>query len=394
MSSFLHVGFGKPSLVLAVLLLLGSPAGAEETASGDAIASVEAAPEVEAPAATGEGKSDSPKRTLKVMTKPFTPFAFLDAEGEWVGFSIDLWSRIAERLGVQHEMSGTSSLQVLLESVEATNVDVGVAGITITAERESKLDFTHPFFESGLQIMVNTEGGGEDTWGVISAFLSAKFFMVMAGFIVVLLFCGHLIWLTERKREDSDFSPEYLAGVWDGFWWAAVTVTTVGYGDKAPKGGMGRVVGLLWMFISLFLISYFTASVTTALTVEKLGGGIVGPADLPGKRVGAPAGTTAAKFITRAGARVSSCENIEACYDMLREKRVDAIVFDAPVLQYHAATEGAGMLTTVGPLFQRESYGFALPSGSPLREQINNVLLDVREDGTYQELSRKWFGTE
>ena len=379
------------SVFLILFLLLSALASADEaspSAAGEA---------AEAPAdqAAADAPAAAPgKATLRIATKPFVPFAFQGEDGEWTGFSIDLWATIAERLGVEYSLVGTDSVARLLETVRVKEADVAAAGITITAERESKLDFTHPFYDSGLQIMVPAAGEGDGGFGVVQAFLSAKFASVMGIFVIILLICGHLIWLTERNREDSDFRKEYIPGVWDGFWWSAVTVTTVGYGDKVPKGSIGRVVGLLWMFISLFLISYFTASVTTALTVERLGGGISGPSDLPGKKVGAPRGTTAAKFISRAGARATQCEDIDQCYELLRSKQIVAVVFDAPVLQYYAATEGAGEFSTVGPVFQRESYGFGLPTGSTLREKINTVLLDIREDGTYGELRKKWFGGE
>jgi ABC-type amino acid transport substrate-binding protein len=386
------------ALLIGVFVLVGGPVHAANPESSPPDPAAAVGDEAPAQAEDAGEPSGDPKigekPALKIVTKLFVPFAFEGEDGEWNGFSIDLWSHIAARLGLEYSISGADSLTEVLQNVQFAGGDVGVAGITITSERESKLDFTHPFYESGLQIMVNRSGDGDGGWGVIEAFLSAKFASIMGFFFIVLLLCGHVIWLTERNREDSDFRSGYLPGVWDGFWWSAVTVTTVGYGDKVPKGVAGRVVGLVWMFTSLFLISYFTASVTTALTVERLGGGISGPSELPGKKVGAPRGTTAAKYLVRAGARTTQCDTIDECYSMLRNEQVVAVVFDAPVLQYYASTEGNGELTTVGPVFQRESYGFALPTGSPLREQINKVLLDVREDGTYGELQKKWFGSE
>ena len=69
----------------------------------------------------------------------------------------------------------------------------------------------------------------------------------------------------------------------------------------------------------------------------------------------------------------------------------EAVVFDAPVLAYYA-NNSKGMAKVAGPVFQRENYGIAIPTGSPLAEQINQSLLRLREDGTYDVLYRKWFG--
>ena len=55
-------------------------------------------------------------------------------------------------------------------------------------------------------------------------------------------------------------------------------------------------------------------------------------------------------------------------------------------------TDGARFGQLSGPTFQHENYGIALPSGSELVEPINQALLELREDGTYAQIYRKWFG--
>jgi polar amino acid transport system substrate-binding protein len=72
-------------------------------------------------------------------------------------------------------------------------------------------------------------------------------------------------------------------------------------------------------------------------------------------------------------------------------KDVDAIVFDAPVLLYYAANDGKGRVQMVGPMFRREDYGIVFQQNKPLRKQVDNALLILREDGTYQQLYNKWF---
>ena len=71
---------------------------------------------------------------------------------------------------------------------------------------------------------------------------------------------------------------------------------------------------------------------------------------------------------------------------------MDAVVFDAPILAYYVNNEGYNSAQLVGPVFLRENYGIILPPNSPLAEEINQSLLRLREDGTYGEIYRKWFG--
>jgi ABC-type amino acid transport substrate-binding protein len=67
-------------------------------------------------------------------------------------------------------------------------------------------------------------------------------------------------------------------------------------------------------------------------------------------------------------------------------------VYDAPVLQYYAHTDGKGLVQVVGPIFREETYGIALPTGSSLRKPINESLLRMMQNGTYDSMYQKWFG--
>ncbi|MEZ4612210.1 MAG: transporter substrate-binding domain-containing protein [Caldilineaceae bacterium] len=175
---------------------------------------------------------------------------------------------------------------------------------------------------------------------------------------------------------------------------AAVTVTTVGYGDKTPRGRLGRAFALFWMFAGLFIIANFTASVTTRLTVQQIQGAINGPQDLPGKVIVTVEGSTAATWLTEQGIPHRTVATVNAAYPLLDAGQVQAVVYDYPVLRYHALNFGEGRIEVVGAPFNREDYGIAFPTGSPLREEVNRALLHLREDGTYDQIYAKWFGRE
>lgn len=140
-------------------------------------------------------------------------------------------------------------------------------------------------------------------------------------------------------------------------------------------------------------IAQFTASVTASLTVHHLSGYIHGASDLPGKRVATVRGTTGAESLAEQHLASVEVERIDDAYPLLEAGQVDAIVFDAPVLLYHAATQGKGKVQVVGPILKDEYYGIALPSGSPLRKPINEALLELMQDAAYTDIRDKWFGT-
>ena len=85
------------------------------------------------------------------------------------------------------------------------------------------------------------------------------------------------------------------------FGWSVVTMTTVGYGDKAPRTGLGKVVGLLWMFISVIIIAALTGAIATKLTVDSLTPSISGPHDLHDKEVGTIKETVGDHYLNQVG---------------------------------------------------------------------------------------------
>lgn len=327
-------------------------------------------------------------QSLRVVTKPLTPFVE-KSEDAPVGFSIDLWREIATRNGWTYTYLWRDTVNDLLDTVEQGNADVGIAGISMTPDREARIDFSLSMFNAGLQIMTAQDSGA--TFGsIVSSIFTPDLLRVLFLIFLAIIFVGHVIWLNERN-DNPDFPKAYLPGVWEGVWEAGVSLATVGFGNRAPKTVPGRLGALMWMFIAIVLVAYFTGVVTSTLTVQQIQGSISGPTDLPGKRVVSVEGTTASKWLTERGINHSLVKHVEDAYPMLTEHTADALVFDAPVLLY-ASNQSNGNLKVVGPIFKQEQYGIVVPAGSPLRETINRTLLEIYSDGTYQQLYSKWFG--
>ncbi len=326
-------------------------------------------------------RAESREQKLIVSTKVFKPLVYR-VNGELVGFSIDFLKVLAEELGVEYELQVTESIGELLKSVEEGVADIAIAGISITAEREEEVDFSHSYFDAGLQILVLKTSDSSFLSAIRSLYFPLIMKVVVALFLVILVM-AHLVWLAERKKNTKQFPESYVKGVWEGFWWAAVTLTTVGYGDKAPQGVAGRLLGLFWMFVGILLVSYFTASVTTQLTVSRLEGEISQPNDLVGRHVATLRGSTSEKFLEKIRARVRPFDDFEDAVAALEAGQVEALVYDAPVLIYYANHEGSSSCRLAGAIFDHQSYGIAIAHGSPLRETVNRALLRLREDGRY-----------
>jgi len=117
--------------------------------------------------------------------------------------------------------------------------------------------------------------------------------------------------------------------------------------------------------------------------------------DLANKVVATKLGTTSADFAKGLKTKeVKLFPNIDGAYMELGAGGADAVIFDSPAILYYIKTEGKGTVKTVGPLYQGQSYGIAFPQGSDLREKVTITILKFMEDGTYNKIYKKWFGTE
>lgn len=333
--------------------------------------------------------------TIRVATKPLAPFVIYDVDSrEYTGFSIELWKMIAREAGLEYELYGVNTLASLLDEVERGAADVATSGIGITAERETTLDFSHAYFESGLQILVPVQSRG--LWGddmvmLARAIFSPQVIEVLGILLVCLLIAAHVMWFSERHINE-DFAETYWPGIWEAFWWSAVTATTVGYGDKTPKTALGRLVGLLWMFSGLFVLASFTASIATTFAVNEFNAHISGPNDLAGKRVATIERSTAEEYLHSRGIQPILFKHEDDAYIALIAKEIDAFVYDAPVLQHYIALDENDEVALAGPVFQELQYGVALSHNHELREAINRALLRLVESGEYNALYLEWFG--
>ena len=204
---------------------------------------------------------------LTVAVKASPPFSFQNGD-RWDGVSVELWEQVAKNAGYEYRFRPYKTVAEMLTAVELGQADVAIGAISVTADRERRLDFTQPMYRAGLGIATRTEASG---WmATLHGLFSWKFFSAVLALGLVLLLVGLLVWLFERKKNPEQFGGSAGQGIGSGFWWSAVTMTTVGYGDKAPVSAGGRVVGLVWMFVSIITISGFTAAIASSVTVNQL----------------------------------------------------------------------------------------------------------------------------
>ncbi|NNJ92778.1 MAG: transporter substrate-binding domain-containing protein [Gammaproteobacteria bacterium] len=335
------------------------------------------------------GQSYAATETLQVGVREIPPFVMKQPDGRYTGVSIELWQRIASQMNLNYEYH-SKDLAGLLEGLKSGELDVAVAALTVTAEREQYLDFSHPFHSSGLSIAVPRTPSG--AWATLRAAFSLEFVSALAVLVLLLMTVGVIIWLLERRANPGQFGGKPHEGVGSGFWWSAVTMTTVGYGDKAPVTAAGRFVAILWMFFSVITISGFTATIASVFTVQQLSGPVSGPNDLNRVIVGTLRGSTSEKYLLDNGIRAQYYESINSALKALPKQQIGAVVYDEPIMRYLVNTAAGDSLEVLPGSFVRQDYAFGLPSSSKLREPLNRALLETLSDPAWSETLESYLG--
>lgn len=327
-------------------------------------------------------------QTLNVATVTRPPFSMTE-NGADTGFSIELLEALAQALGWDYRIDRQEQFGDMLGAVTNGTADLAIANISITSARETMMDFSQPIFEAGLQIMV--PAGQNSSPSLLRALWSTDLLLAVTLAFLILMGGGMLMWWFERRAQPYFDRPASEAW-FPSFWWALNVVVNGGFEERMPRTPVGRVFGVILVFSSLFIVSVFVAKITSVMTVEAITGSVNSVNDLYGKHVGTIEGSTAAGFLERREIDFAAYDGLEPLLRGFEQAEVDAVVFDAPVLSYYATHEGREVASLTGPVFLRENYGIAFPTDSPLVEEVNQALLALREDGSYDQIYRKWFG--
>ena len=340
---------------------------------------------------------------LKVGIKYSEPWVMYDKNSSIenrkpIGFSIDLWNKIAQNLGLKTKFVYFNSTTDLIDAAKDNNIDVGISAITITSDREKVIDFSNSMYELGLQVMINAENASSSVLSIMAKEINKMITLKsMIIFFLFLFITIHLRWYVDRKNSNSDlFDKRYSVGIRDAFWWGITMLVTW---ETPHSKGLARVIDLFWHIVGIIAISILTAIVTAALTAQTIGGSIHTEKDLAGKYIAAVATDAPRKYIEKIGANVVPVKSLDEGIELLKKGKVQALVHDGPRLVYLAnkinKKEKRKVLAVLPFTFNPQNYGIVFPTGSPLRESVDRTLLKLREaDGVdssfHQKLREKW----
>jgi polar amino acid transport system substrate-binding protein len=341
------------------------------------------------PATSFSENQSGPPPVLQVGVIAAPPLCMKTSDGRWEGFAVELWQAVAEHINTPYEFREFNTLEEVLHALEKQEIDV-IPALAVEERFESTLDFSQSYIKSGLSIAVAFEGY-EFRWFRIFESIFSRHILKAIGLLLLLsLITGIIVWGLERRRNSEMFGDGTVGGIGHGIWWAMVTMTTVGYGDKAPKTMGGRIFALIWMIFSIIFIASITANITTSLTIAELRGKVRGFHDLYNAQVGSIPRSEGSHFLSKQGITVIPLQGPQEGLQGVADKEVDAFVLNEQILRYLVKKEFPGRVQVLPETFDEYFVSMALQKKSLLRKPINKALLKFMETDKWIELRNRY----
>lgn len=314
---------------------------------------------------------------------------FVMHEGKVDGIVIDIWKEIAFGLEQNFNFISYQSVEDGVAAVDKNEIDVLIGPITISSSRAALANFSQPYYNTELAILAPIV---ETTfWSRIKPFFSTTFLYAVLGLLVILSIVGFLFWLVEGRKSPEDYGKGALNGIGSGIWLAIVTMTTVGYGDYAPRTPPGRFVMGAWMIISLILATSFVAGIATTFSKssdeDKT---ITSLQHLENKRVAVPNYKKIIKKVRENDGKPIAVQDVSEGYKLLLNKKVDALVYDEIPLEYVLEESKKGEFILSKKRIEPQYYGFLFPIGSDLKRKVDLQIIKMQDSQEIIRIVEDW----
>jgi ABC-type amino acid transport substrate-binding protein len=343
-------------------------------------------------AGTTASAQPAPEKPVRVAVYDVQPYGGKGRDGVFAGASVDLWRRAAEHLNWQYQLTLVQHMDDVLAGVQAGTYDVAIGAITITPERLARVDFSYPTHRSGVAVVFPRQSGTEAAfWDYIDALGDLS--PLIAAMVILLLLIGLSMWWFERSHARSAESQSSVTSWHEGVYWAVVTMTTVGYGDKTPKTAVGRTLAVVWMVASLVMVSLLTTSLVARIAVDQVERlATIRASDLVGKRLAAVAESSGAEYLDAQRLAYQKFDTLLAAFEALAAKKTDAVVNSVGALQYLVSTRFSEQVAPPHGLLAPAYMAFALPPTSVLRKPLDKALTVITATPEWRAVEETYFG--
>ncbi|KAF3954701.1 hypothetical protein CMV_019985 [Castanea mollissima] len=322
------------------------------------------------------------------------------------GYCVDVFNAVMKTLpyAVSYEFipfansSGGSagSYNDLVYQVFLRNFDAVVGDITITANRSNFVDFSLPYTESGVSLVVPImDNGTRNAWVFLKP-LSRDLWITSGCFFV---FIGFVVWVLEHRIND-DFRGPPAHQIGTSLWYSFSTMVFAQ--REIVVSNLARFVVIIWVFVVLILTQSYTASLTSLLTVQQLQPTVTDINQLikNGEYVGYQGGSFVLAILKKMNfdeTKLKVYDTPEEC-DILLSKGsanggIAGAIFEIPYMKLFLG-QYCSKYTMVESIYKIDGFGFVFPVGSPLVSDVSRAVLNVTEGEKMKNIENAWLGKQ
>ncbi|XP_060678926.1 glutamate receptor ionotropic, NMDA 2D-like, partial [Hemiscyllium ocellatum] len=338
------------------------------------------------------------------------------------GFCIDILKKLASTIGFSYDLylvtNGKHGKKVqgvwngLIGEVVYKRADIAIGSLTINEERSEIVDFSVPFVETGISVMVARSNGTVSPSAFLEPYSPAVWLMM---FVMCLTVVGVTVFIFEffspvgynRSLSNAKRPGGSKFTIGKSVWllWALIFNNSVPV--ENPKGTTSKIMVLVWAFFAVIFLASYTANLAAFMIQEEYVDTVSGLSDkkfqkpqeqYPPLRFGTvPNGSTERNIRSNYPEMHSymskyNQKSVEDALNNLKTGRLDAFIYDAAVVNYMARKDDGCKLVTIGSgkVFATTGYGIALQKGSPWKRPIDLALLRFLGDGDTEMLERLW----
>lgn len=331
------------------------------------------------------GQNDTEK--IRVGYAGSAPFVIHNEKEEGIVF--DIWQEVAFDLDLKYTLQEFASVEEGIAAAKDHKIDILIGPTTINAERAAEISFSQPYYDTEMAILAPVEE--LSFWDKISPIFSTTFLYAVIGLLVILTIVGFLFWAVEGRKFKDEYGEHMHQGIGSGIWLAIVTMTTVGYGDYAPRTPAGRVVMGSWMIISLILATSFVAGIATTFSkTTREDKTITSIQQLEGKRVAVPDYKKIMDRVRNVDGTPIAVKTVEEGYKMLLDKKVDALIYDEIPLEYIFSDNEKDNYVLSKKKIEPQYYGFVFPIGSALKRKVDVEIIHLQDNKEIAHIVDDW----
>ena len=373
-------------------------------------------------------------QTLTIVTIEETPFVTRRSSssdpGKYVltGYCIDFIKKLQEKLKFSYNIylvpDGNYGSQDaisrewngMVREILQGKAHMAVAPFTISSERQKVIDFTQPFVDLGLTVLIKALNDDVDFFTFFKPFQRDLWLMIaLTTFVIGVLlwffstfspfgFYGRCVQIAHHKVPREHLKRRHTLRLFNSLWSSLVYYVGQSADSLHPVSTSGRITVAVWWFAILLLVSTYTANLAAFLTIKRFSSPIKSIEDLAGQTT-IPYGTVSnsqpqaffessviPSFVTMwqyMKYHHTLVKNSHEGIDRVKKSNY-AFIWDSIVLEHVMHTVECGTLTTIGSLFGKIGYGIGLPKNSPYTKQLSQAILELRHSGFLDRLERKW----